>query len=147
MHVLIYIDTNVVCSVSDALSGTWNENTGHYNNQVEDEISRVNSIGDSNMEIVLHEENNTVKETTTSQKRRYREDGVTKTLSKETISQYYYMPITKAAKELKVGLTSLKKRCRELGIPRWPHRKLKSLRNVETNIMVSPYTQFMYINI
>ncbi|CAH9143082.1 unnamed protein product [Cuscuta epithymum] len=38
------------------------------------------------------------------------------------------MPITKAAKELKVGLTALKKRCRELNISRWPHRKIKSLR-------------------
>ena len=50
-----------------------------------------------------------------------------KMLSKETISQYFYMPITQAAKELNVGLTLLKKRCRELGIRRWPHRKLMSL--------------------
>ncbi|KAI3785695.1 hypothetical protein L1987_44819 [Smallanthus sonchifolius] len=35
-------------------------------------------------------------------------------LSRETISQYFYMPITQAAKELNVGLTLLKKRCREL---------------------------------
>ena len=48
-------------------------------------------------------------------------------LSKETISQYFYIPITQAAKELNVGLTLLKKRCRELGIRRWPHRKLMSL--------------------
>ena len=48
-------------------------------------------------------------------------------LSKETISQYIYMPITQAAKELDVGLTPLKKRYRELGIRRWPHRKLMSL--------------------
>ncbi|KAE8124027.1 hypothetical protein FH972_018939 [Carpinus fangiana] len=35
-------------------------------------------------------------------------------LSKQAISQYFYMPITQAAKELNVGLTLLKKRCREL---------------------------------
>lgn len=53
------------------------------------------------------------------------------------IKQYFYMPITQAAKEMKVGLTILKKRCRELGIPRWPHRKMKSLRSLIRNVQVS----------
>ena len=48
-------------------------------------------------------------------------------LSKETISQYFYMPVTQAVKELDAGLTPLKKRCRERGIHRWPHKKLMSL--------------------
>ena len=63
------------------------------------------------------------------QKKRCREErcSSSKMLSKETISQYFYMPITQAAKELDVGLTPLKKRCREWGIRRWPHRKLMSL--------------------
>ncbi|KAJ9568356.1 hypothetical protein OSB04_004322 [Centaurea solstitialis] len=56
------------------------------------------------------------------------------TLSREMISQYFYMPITQAAKELNVGLTLLKKRCRELGIRRWPHRKLMSLQTLITNV-------------
>ncbi|KAJ0751175.1 putative transcription factor Nin-like family [Helianthus annuus] len=56
------------------------------------------------------------------------------TLSREVISQYFYMPITQAAKELNVGLTLLKKRCRELGIRRWPHRKLMSLQTLITNV-------------
>ncbi|KAI3766840.1 hypothetical protein L2E82_16915 [Cichorium intybus] len=55
-------------------------------------------------------------------------------LSRETISKYFYMPITQAAKELNVGLTLLKKRCRELGIRRWPHRKLMSLQTLINNI-------------
>ncbi|KAJ4909323.1 Protein RKD2 [Raphanus sativus] len=50
-----------------------------------------------------------------------------KALSMETISRYFYMPITQAATELDVGLTLLKRRCRELGFARWPHRKLMSL--------------------
>ncbi|CAN6585158.1 unnamed protein product [Malus baccata var. baccata] len=57
-----------------------------------------------------------------------------KMLSRQTISQYFYMPITQAAKELNVGLTLLKKRCRELGIRRWPHRKLTSLQTLIRNI-------------
>ena len=59
-----------------------------------------------------------------------------KFLCRETISQYFYMPITKAAKELNVGLTLLKKRCRELNIRRWPHRKLMSLQTLIKNVQV-----------
>ena len=36
-----------------------------------------------------------------------------KMLSKETIPQHFYMPITQAAKEPNLGPTPLKKRCRE----------------------------------
>ncbi|XP_062118636.1 protein RKD1-like, partial [Humulus lupulus] len=57
-----------------------------------------------------------------------------KRLSRQVLSQYYYMPITQAAKELNVGLTLLKKRCRELGISRWPHRKLMSLQTLIKNV-------------
>ncbi|PWA55162.1 cytochrome P450 [Artemisia annua] len=45
----------------------------------------------------------------------------------ENISQYFNMPIDRAAKQLKVGLTVLKKQCRDLGIQRWPYRKIISL--------------------
>ncbi|KAI4341447.1 hypothetical protein MLD38_026172 [Melastoma candidum] len=66
------------------------------------------------------------------------EDGIgimnAKGLSKKAISRYFYMPITQAAKELNVGLTLLKRRCRELGIRRWPHRKLMSLQTLIKNV-------------
>ncbi|KAJ4973258.1 hypothetical protein NE237_006432 [Protea cynaroides] len=55
-------------------------------------------------------------------------------LTRNTVSSYFYMPITQAAKELNVGLTQLKKRCRELGIGRWPHRKLMSLQTLIKNV-------------
>ncbi|MED6222201.1 hypothetical protein PIB30_062091 [Stylosanthes scabra] len=58
----------------------------------------------------------------------------TKMLTRKMISEYFYMPITQAAKELDVGLTLLKKRCRELGIRRWPHRKLMSLQTLINNV-------------
>ncbi|XVF50114.1 hypothetical protein PTKIN_Ptkin04bG0069400 [Pterospermum kingtungense] len=57
-----------------------------------------------------------------------------KMLTRKAISQYFYMPITQAANELNVGLTLLKKRCRELGIRRWPHRKLMSLQTLIKNV-------------
>jgi hypothetical protein len=41
--------------------------------------------------------------------------------------KYFDMPILEASKNLNVGTTVLKRRCRELGLPRWPHRKIKSL--------------------
>ncbi|KAL3716525.1 hypothetical protein ACJRO7_008167 [Eucalyptus globulus] len=61
-------------------------------------------------------------------------DGNSRMLSREQISRYFYMPITRAAKELNIGLTLLKKRCRELGIRRWPHRKLMSLQTLIKNV-------------
>lgn len=59
-----------------------------------------------------------------------------KALSMETISRYFYMPITQAAMDLDVGLTLLKRRCRELGFRRWPHRKLMSLLALISNVKV-----------
>ncbi|KAL8465085.1 hypothetical protein ACS0TY_034545 [Phlomoides rotata] len=61
------------------------------------------------------------------------EESNSKKLTRKMISQYFYMPITQAARELNVGLTLLKKRCRELGIRRWPHRKLMSLQTLINN--------------
>ncbi|KAH7854796.1 hypothetical protein Vadar_017879 [Vaccinium darrowii] len=55
-------------------------------------------------------------------------------LELDEIKKYFDVPITKAAKELKVGLTVLKKRCRELNIMRWPHRKIKSLKSLIHNV-------------
>lgn len=39
----------------------------------------------------------------------------------------YHLPISAAAKKFNIGLTLLKKRCRDLGLKRWPYRKLKSM--------------------
>ncbi|KAI3471226.1 hypothetical protein Pfo_027889 [Paulownia fortunei] len=55
-------------------------------------------------------------------------------LQLEEIQKYFDLPITRAAKELNVGLTVLKKRCRELNIMRWPHRKIKSLKSLIHNV-------------
>lgn len=57
-------------------------------------------------------------------------------LELEEIQKYFDVPITRAAKKMNVGLTLLKKRCRELNIMRWPHRKIKSLKTLISNIKV-----------
>ncbi|KAM3319785.1 protein RKD4 [Capsicum chacoense] len=51
-------------------------------------------------------------------------------LELDEIQRYFHLPITEAAKKLRVGLTVLKKRCRELNVMRWPHRKIKSLQTL-----------------
>lgn len=63
-------------------------------------------------------------------------------LELEEIEKHFEMPITLAAQKMKVGLTMLKKRCRELNIKRWPHRKLKSIKSLMQNVKVS---SFLYI--
>jgi hypothetical protein len=51
----------------------------------------------------------------------YLQDGISKTL----LSQFYLSStIEGAASQLGVGVTALKKRCRQLGIKRWPHRQV-----------------------
>ncbi|XVF10087.1 hypothetical protein REPUB_Repub07fG0153000 [Reevesia pubescens] len=55
-------------------------------------------------------------------------------LELDEIKKYFRFPISKAAKEMNVGLTVLKKRCRELNIMRWPHRKIKSLKSLINNV-------------
>lgn len=78
--------------------------------------------------------------------------GATERMTEITLhelSHYFHMPITQASKELKVGLTVLKKRCREFGIPRWPHRKMKSLNSLIQNIQVNclPCLHWAQLNI
>eukprot|EP00897_Mesotaenium_endlicherianum_P001088 jgi/Mesen1/10980/ME000096S10555 len=52
----------------------------------------------------------------------------------EELAEYFTMPISAAARKLGVGLTVLKKKSRVIGIPRWPHRKLKSLESLIHNV-------------
>ncbi|KAE8678257.1 Protein RKD3 [Hibiscus syriacus] len=55
-------------------------------------------------------------------------------LELDEFQKYFDFPISKAAKEMNVGLTLLKKRCREPNILRWPHRKIKSLKSLINNV-------------
>lgn len=49
------------------------------------------------------------------------------TITLTDLQDVYHLPISSAAKKFDIGLTLLKKRCRELGLRRWPYRKLKSM--------------------
>ena len=58
-------------------------------------------------------------------------------LSKDDIAQTFHLPIERAARSLGVGLTVLKRQCREFGISRWPFRKMKSLERMLSIVEVS----------
>lgn len=57
-------------------------------------------------------------------------------ISLTDLVKYFNLPIVEASKNLNVGLTVLKRKCREFGIPRWPHRKIKSLDTLIHNLQV-----------
>lgn len=120
---LIVVDTDYdFYDAKDELS-VWNELDAGFYNSDKTMFSMSNNVGES------------AKET---KGKRSREENCSsaRMLSRKTISQYFYMPISQAARELNVGLTHLKKRCRELGIQRWPHRKLMSLQTLIKNVQV-----------
>ncbi|PWA74063.1 hypothetical protein CTI12_AA253520 [Artemisia annua] len=51
-------------------------------------------------------------------------------LSREMITRHFYMAVDQAAKKLGVGLSSLKRQCRDMGIKHCPCRKLNSLQEL-----------------
>jgi len=50
----------------------------------------------------------------------------------ETLKRNFHLPMSQVAQELGVCATVLKKLCRQYNIPRWPHRKIKSLNKMIT---------------
>lgn len=63
----------------------------------------------------------------------------------DELASYFHLPINQVSKELGVCATVLKKICRRNGIPRWPHRKIKSLdrmiKALENTVASSPDEQ------
>lgn len=54
----------------------------------------------------------------------------------EDLAKYFDLPMVEASRNLNVGITVLKRKCREFGIPRWPHRKIKSLDSLIRDLQV-----------
>ncbi|XP_017419709.1 protein RKD1 [Vigna angularis] len=101
--------------------------------------NEVNAVFDSEVDFLFRKKEESLKEMVDDRKVNEGREEITnprnsRKLSRKTISEYFYMPITQAAREMNVGLTLLKKRCRELGIRRWPHRKLMSLQTLINNV-------------
>ncbi|KAJ1689972.1 hypothetical protein LUZ63_014127 [Rhynchospora breviuscula] len=55
-------------------------------------------------------------------------------LTYNRVAEKFIMSISAAAKELDVSTTTLKFRCRELGIPDWPYLKMKCLATLEASV-------------
>lgn len=53
------------------------------------------------------------------------------------IAKCFHLPIREASKTLKIGVSILKRKCRKYGIPRWPHRKIKSLESLINDLEVN----------
>jgi len=75
-------------------------------------------------------------------KKRAPSDLVAK-ISLSDLVKYFGMPIVEASRNLNVGLTVLKRKCREFGIPRWPHRKIKSLDSLIHDLQVLLTSHFL----
>ncbi|XP_074567102.1 protein RKD2-like [Curcuma longa] len=58
----------------------------------------------------------------------------TRRLDLKEVANYVHLPITEAAKELRICPTALKKVCRRHGLPRWPFRKVRSLEREILNL-------------
>ena len=54
------------------------------------------------------------------------------------LAKNFGVPITEASRNLNLGLTVLKRKCREFGIHRWPHRKIKSIDGLIRDLQVIP---------
>ncbi|KAL4195933.1 hypothetical protein AMTRI_Chr04g180780 [Amborella trichopoda] len=50
------------------------------------------------------------------------------------LANHFHLPITAAAEKLSICPTVLKKVCRRNGMPRWPHRKIKSIERSISNL-------------
>jgi hypothetical protein len=77
-------------------------------------------------------------------KRRAASDIVAK-ITLSDLVKYFDMPIVEASKKLNIGLTVLKRKCREFGIPRWPHRKIKSLDSLIHDLQVLHTSPSLFI--
>ncbi|KAL0416622.1 UNVERIFIED_CONTAM: protein RKD1 [Sesamum latifolium] len=136
IHTLINPEVYICNSGSTAL-GIWDEmKTGLQTQSRQQQQMLLDNINYDNGTVVGVDEELAVEEMKSRKRlsRHVEKTASSEKLCKKTISQYFYMPITEAARELNVGLTLLKKRCRELGIRRWPHRKLISLQTLIKNI-------------
>lgn len=55
-------------------------------------------------------------------------------INKKRLSRYFDEPITDVAVSLNMCSTILKKKCRKIGIKRWPYRKFQALKLVASDL-------------
>lgn len=71
-----------------------------------------------------------------STRKRSKGGRIASEITKDELVACFNMPSEEAAKHLGIGLTVLKRICRQFGVPRWPFRKIKSLDRLLQNVEV-----------
>ena len=56
-------------------------------------------------------------------------------ITRDDLASLFHLPAELACRELGIGLTVLKRRAREVGIQRWPFRKMKSLERLIEHVV------------
>nr|XP_025884608.1 protein RKD3-like isoform X2 [Solanum lycopersicum] len=148
-----FVDSSFYSVISGEL---WNKENGNIENEISSEFVLIENEGKKKLSLYdnkIYEEEiimgNDHQEIILMEKEKdkcleIREEinnNSSSMLSRDAISKYFYIPIIQASKELHIGLTHLKKRCRNLGIRRWPCRKLMSLQTIINNVKVYVSTQ------
>jgi len=57
----------------------------------------------------------------------------------DEIKKHFYVPQTTAAKNMNVGLTLFRKRCKELEITKWPYIKFKIVMSLINDFKIYSY--------
>lgn len=65
-------------------------------------------------------------------------------ISKETLSMYFHLPLQEAAKRTNICPVQFKKICRQQGIQRWPHRKIRSITVLITEVEKNSSGDFQF---
>ncbi|KAJ4753078.1 RWP-RK domain-containing protein [Rhynchospora pubera] len=63
----------------------------------------------------------------------------------EHVAQKFSLPIKEASRDLKVSVSTLKFRCRELGISKWQYRKIQSLETLIETMLELEHFGFHHV--
>ncbi|XP_031120923.1 protein RKD1-like [Ipomoea triloba] len=89
---------------------------------------------------IIVEENNTTADVADINKnifirrKRKRTRRDSSSISLEELSRYFHLNTAQAANKLRIGQSTLKRRCRQLGISYWPQRKFLTLERLYKNV-------------
>jgi len=64
--------------------------------------------------------------------------------SMDVLACFFHLPIKDASKALGMCTTRIKKICREHGLVRWPHRKVRGARSVGRSVATAVTIFFLY---
>ena len=72
---------------------------------------------------------------------RPRQSSSSRRIPYEDIEKHFHLPLAEASRALGIGMTCLKRKCRQYNIRSWPYRKVKSIDNLIKNIQTVTSTE------